>query len=360
MSEGILQRPMVGGENSFAKPKPDQKPKTEPISSRLKHAINSVGEKARNILNQIARPKEATVQPQSQTELVTNIQLPAVENPQAVTADTSRAVLASVATGQEMKKVDLIAQEADHYAGLGIEISRDRMLPIEVFTALNEKTGNNFTTQAERDNQIRMVTAFHETAIDYAADSNQTLDPKTLTEIEQAGMQITHLLNSSQVDNFIAHRKGEPAQTTDVTYYSVGACQLEEFFNSRAIPPGESRIPYIIAYAGGVMANGSPRDVAHQVRNWIADTLPTEEPQTEPKPRRLGSFITSRSPDSSVIFESPTGGTTDRGLFNTMRRANSIVKSVFEGISPRLMDIDQVTQINLSSLRPPQFIKETK
>ena len=242
-----------------------------------------------------------------------------------------------------LQRQKLIQEQAKYYQEKGlVDVDPDKRIPVEMYTELRESEGKSYyaTPEAIAD-KIRVLTAFMEGAIDYADENNLSVDRELLAAAMDYGRTINKDLSSAGVFRFFESRRPHyvPAE---IGYYAVGAKQLEEFFNKRGreIPEGEARVPYLIAYAGGVMEQGGAQHVIHHLRDWIVDTLPVSGTQrvrkegewvtekTPPKPRGLGSFITPSHPMLSWRIENE--GTSDEGLIEVMSRANGIVDKVDE------------------------------
>ena len=271
-----------------------------------------------------------------------------------------------------LHRQDLIQQEIKYYQEKGIEVPADKMLPLEVFTSLRDRIGKEWKYTGENvDASIRMLTTFHESAIDYTDAHGLKVDQRALTEAVQQGMDITKLIGSGGPWDFAARRKGKSGagniNFSDVGYYAIGSFQLEEFFSKHRIPDGEARVPYIMAYTGGVMENGAPAMVAHHMRDWLVDTLPSTQirrvrkegqwvdEQTEPSPRGFGSLITKN--DSYYSFTVERTGTYDKGLVDVMQKAGEIVHSVDQKMKDRRVEWGQVRQFAVEEIRNPQLLQ---
>jgi hypothetical protein len=99
---------------------------------------------------------------------------------------------------------------------------------------------------------------------------NLNLINKAFTE----GINITYSIGSSSVADFISEKLGKRAGWLDTSYYAMGAANLDRFFEKRKNIQGENRLPYVIAYATGVLVNKAPYRTAELLRDWIAETVP--------------------------------------------------------------------------------------
>jgi hypothetical protein len=242
-----------------------------------------------------------------------------------------------------LQEQDALQQEMRYYQEQGINITPDQMLPTELYAGLRSQTGEiriQRTTPEQINHRLNMMTAFYDSAIEYADAHGVQVDMQKLIEAIRQGEHITDDIEGRGVWDFIANKIGERDRMSAsyIGYYGIGAYQLENFLRRIGIPPGEAQIPYIIAYAAGAIDNGAPQDMEHHLKHWLVDTLPSThttrvrdnsqwvDKQSEPAPRGLGSaYLFDRQREYWGVEHD---GTNDPGLAEVMKKAGDTVRSI--------------------------------
>lgn len=259
--------------------------------------------------------------------------------------------------------------EKRFYREKGYEVPGDKMLPIEVFTSMKALVGKDYNHQeANVDRLIVMMAAANEAALEYADAHALSPEQQHLVASYDLGQRITDGVSGPDfrlVHNFVERKQERESSSGMHGYYEIGAAQLDDFFNRRGIPEGEARVPYVVAYTAGALANGSPMFLGPISRDWLAETLPSEktnwvrkeeqwvEESQPPKPRGLGSFIVPRAGNS---FELQSKGTTDRGLADVMKKAGDIVRGVDAKLKERRVDYAVVNHFDAYRIADPPFV----
>lgn len=274
-------------------------------------------------------------------------------------------------TRQDEIQRDPHLAEKRFYRENGYDVAEDKMLPIEVFTGMKALVGKDYHHQeADVDRLTVMMAAVNEVALEYADAHALSPEQQHLVASYDLGQRITDGVSGSgftmAYDFAIQKLDGETPWSTGVGYYTIGAAQLNNFFNKHQIPEGEARVPYILAYTSGALANGVPMYLGPISRDWLADALPCERTETVRRdgswveesrpamPRGLGSFIIKRDdPESSGSWTIQREGTTDRGLADVMKKAGDIVRSVYEKFKERRVDYSVVQHFDTYKIVDP-------
>lgn len=251
-----------------------------------------------------------------------------------------------------------------------IDIPESKMLPLEVFLNMQSLIGTEFRNPADVEPLIVMMSAANEVALEYSDERNLAIDQKKFVDAYALGRGITEGVtgkDTGMVYDFLRLKQGRrEISSNDAGYYTIAAAQLEQFFRYSGIPEGEQRVPYIIAYTAGALANGRAMYLGHIARDLIADTLPYSqttwtrqdgqwvEGSEDPKSRGLGSFITPRDAYSSWAIE--RDGTTDRGLVEVMTAAGSIVRDLDKRFLERRIDYNKRIHFDAQSAKDPKLL----
>lgn len=277
----------------------------------------------------------------------------------------------SIEMTNALNRQDQIREQVRFYKERGYDITANKMLPLEVYTGLRALIGKDYHHQeADIEGLIVMMTAANEVALGYADSNGLRIEQQRLTDAYDLGQRITDGVTGSDTRmtyDLVRRKQGrEQISTNDAGYYAVGAAQLENFFNRNQIPEGEERVPYVVAYTAGALANGAAQLLGPILRDWLADTLPSErtemvrkegewvEESQPAKPRGLGSFITPKDAYSS--WDLQRKGTTDRGLADVMKKAGDIVRSIDRRFRDRRVDYNIIQHFEAQRIEDPRFL----
>ncbi|MCX6705369.1 MAG: hypothetical protein NT162_03495 [Candidatus Woesebacteria bacterium] len=190
------------------------------------------------------------------------------------------------------------------------------------------------------------ITPFIEVATEICDKENIPLSQRLMETAIKEGMQITQGVEGKYLQeawNFVKEKKNGSVSSNDVAYYAIGASQLDKFFKNRPNIEGRNRLPYVIAYAAGALANGAPSSMPYHLRNWLSETIPGAGidsnreggkwvvKQTEPYARGFGYFL-SDGRDRNQYDE---GQTYERGWVDIVTEANEIALKIYDKLGEK-------------------------
>jgi hypothetical protein len=190
------------------------------------------------------------------------------------------------------------------------------------------------------------VTPFIEVATEICDKENIPLSERLLETAIKEGMQITQGVEGKYLQeawNFVKEKKNGSVTSNDVAYYAIGASQLDKFFKYRPNIEGRNRLPYVIAYAAGALANGVPSSMPHHLRNWLSETIPGPGgdgvreggkwvvKQTEPHARGYGYFLS----DGRERNQFNEGQTYEQGWVDIVTEANEIALKIYDKLGEK-------------------------
>lgn len=270
-----------------------------------------------------------------------------------------------------LNRQDLLQEQVRFYESKRIDIPQDKMLPLDVYMNMKARIGKDYHHQrGDVESLILMMTAANESALNFADSNGLRVEQERLVDAYDLGLGITDGVtggDTSMVYDFVKRKLGRDYVTADETgYYAVAAAQLDRLFTRNQIPEGEGRVPYIIAYTAGALANGAAMYLGNISRDLIADTIPYAKTEmvrkngnwveeTQPsKPRGLGSFVTQYHPISSWAIQ--RNGTSDKGLAEVMKKAGDIVRDMDQKFKGRGVSYPMIRHFNVQDVLDPLVI----
>lgn len=209
-------------------------------------------------------------------------------------------------------------------------------------SALREPKEN--TINAER--KVLDVLPIVESATKYCQENGVELYEGRMQRALALGFNITEGLPSGkdrdEVKHFVEQKKGRHVGREDITFYEIGAYQLDKFFTEEKLE-GEERIPYVMSYVAGAIANGSSEHVAQFARNWLAEVIPVSnldqkfsggswQPSEAKQTLGLGYACTEGVRNTNSIFE---GTTSSSGLVEVAEISNKLVGEIYASLGRR-------------------------
>ena len=216
------------------------------------------------------------------------------------------------------------------------------------------------------ENKIVEITPVYEEIVKLTDEENIPVSQHLVTRAIIEGFSITADQNMNRGEELVKEKKGYYS-SSDTGYYAIGAANLKEFFERRKNIPEKNRLPYIIAYAAGALANGAPARMVDHLRLWIAENTPVA--QTE-RVRENGEWVDKIS-DPTVLgfgyfigkslYDYQERGTRNKALVETITKGNNIAMRVYDGLEAKYQ-YDMVNHFGGGYGRPnlkvPQLIKE--
>jgi hypothetical protein len=208
------------------------------------------------------------------------------------------------------------------------------------------------------------MTPFIEITTEICDKENIPLSQRLMETAIKEGMQITQGVEGKylmEAWNFVREKKGS-VTSNDVGYYAIGASQLDKFFKNRPNIEGRNRLPYVIAYAAGALANGAPANMPDHLRNWLSETIPGPGAesireggkwvvkQTEPHARGYGYFLS----DGRERNQFDEGQTYEQGWVDIVTEANEIALKVYDKLGERRR-FNAQNNYKSGSIGRPQF-----
>lgn len=232
------------------------------------------------------------------------------------------------ALGKQDKKAEEMRKLRGLYEKLGLDYPEDgSAIPIELLTVAEKSSKGN----ERKEETILKITEVMRRYADGLSQTDETIkkpDPNLLKKAILLGTNIHNFSDGAVFD--LMREKIQRASTSDKTYYVIGAAQLREFFRTegRDVKLGRDMIPYIIAYAAGVMAGDVAWDVDQHLRNWLMDIIPLADRQV----LGFGSMLQPLRQNSSLPASSEVGASLNNaqkdGLDHRVKQAENIISGL--------------------------------
>lgn len=185
-----------------------------------------------------------------------------------------------------------------------------------------------------------------ESATKYCQENGIELSEARMQRALTIGFNITEGLpggtSGDEVKRFVGELKGGHVSREDITFYEIGAYQLDKFFTEEKIE-GEERVPYVMTYVAGAIANGSSEHIAQFARNWLAEVIPASnldqkfagekwQPIDSKQTLGLGYACAEGVRNTNTVFE---GTTSSSGLIEVAEKSNKLVGDMYTSLGRR-------------------------
>ncbi len=197
------------------------------------------------------------------------------------------------------------------------------------------------------------VMPFMEQALKFAAENGLEVSERALMKAFGEGARITDCVSGPDVSNafnFVVEKKATTRDRvgwSNVGYYEMGAFQLDRFFRNNKKIVGMNKIPYILMYAAGALANGAPMHMADHLRNWLNDSIPAKgmdvvfkdekwEPKQDEEPKELGLGYLATSFDRNQITDQTYRQKTNKpGMVEVAQKSADLVNDALQALRDR-------------------------